>query len=150
MVPLYAAYLPPNSFIGRPLVSSAGWAGHLSPAQPLRHATQERSLRNATQNLGFICPFARRSTRSSTQLACANPPCGHGTGTRMRISPDPAADSSRASPQHVHAVSASSLALLLACWFVARFGASSTSEIADRHDPANCLLQRTPHSEAAS
>ena len=50
----------------------------------------------------------------------------------------------------MHPASASSLALPSTCWFSPRFAGSSPSEIADRHDFANCLRPCIPHSVAPS
>lgn len=88
VLPSYV-YFPPDSFIGRPLASSAGWGGCLSPAHSMQHATHD---------LGSIFSLAGRSARSSTQLECTNPLREHGTGTR-RMSLNPAAGGFRASAQ---------------------------------------------------
>ena len=75
-------------------------------------------------------------------------------GTRVGyphvIVPDPPAEFSRSSPQYVHAIAASSLAVPSACWFLLKFAASSfsLSEIADRHDLVSCPRRSTPYSVA--
>ena len=101
------------------------------------------------------CRGTRRRTSGLHVLSRGDPPIpactwsaqtlrvDSGRGPACEYRPDLAVTSARASPQYVHAVSASSLSLLAVCW-------SSSSEIADRHDLANCPLRRTPHSVAPS
>lgn len=43
--------------------------------------------RHTAQDLGSSCPIARRSAHSSMPRSCTHPPCGHGPGTRMWLSP---------------------------------------------------------------
>lgn len=105
---LNAAYLPPGS-------------GHRQPCSKLRRVgggrlTSAHSERHATQDFGSKCPFARQSTLSSLQRTCNNPPWGHETGTRMRSSPDPTAESFGIRSHQVHDASASSPAL--PCWML--------------------------------
>ena len=58
--PLTADHFPPGRGLGNSLANSAGWGGH--------------SERHKTHGCGSVCPHARRSARSSMQLACANSP----------------------------------------------------------------------------
>ena len=97
---LNASHLPPGVVIGGPLARFAGLGGRLFPTHSERHVTQD---------LGSARPRAMRPARANMQASCTNPPWGHRTGTGMRLSPDPPAESSRTRPQYVHDASACSL-----------------------------------------